>query len=94
MDNNNKEADVALTQEQRDFIENLINENQTTIKAIIRATLGAVNRYLFEDCVGELYLLLCKKATFLQQHPAPNAWIFVATKLTTYDVMKSHKNDL
>lgn len=90
---NNKETDVALSTAQREFVEKLINENRTSVNAIVRNVLGAVNAYLFEDCISEIYLLLCKKISVLENHPNPKAWMYVAAKMMARTIITKSKND-
>lgn len=90
---NNKKDNVALSAAQREFVEKLITENRTAVKAIVRNALGAVNGYLLEDCISEIYLLLCEKITVLENHPSPKAWLYVAAKMTARTVVFKHKND-
>lgn len=89
----NKEPDVALSAAQREFVEKLIIENKASVYAIVRNVLGAVNGYLFEDCISEVYLLLCKKVSDLENHPSPKAWLYIAAKMTARGVISKHKND-
>lgn len=90
---NNKKSDVALSTAQREFVEKLINENQTSVNAIVRNVLGTVNGYMLEDCISEIYLLLCKKISLLEKHPNPKAWLYVAAKMMARTVIFKNKND-
>lgn len=90
----NTDSKIALTKEESYFIEKLIKDNQKHIKNVIINTLGPENRYLAEDTINELYLLMCKKTDILKTHPCPKAWILVASKHTAQGMISKHKKDL
>lgn len=89
---NRPKPTLILTNAQRAFIENLLIENESIIKHTIRKTLGVLYGYLFEECVGELQLLMCEKISVLEAHPNPEAWVIVSAKLTAFTVINKNKN--
>ena len=87
----NPKLPLVLTAKQRTFIEELLVENETAIKYIIRKTLGNVYGYLNDECIGELCLLMCKKISVLESHPNPAAWVMASAKLTAFSVINKNK---
>jgi len=83
---------LILTQEQRAFIESLLIENEAVIKYTIKKALGEQYGYLFEDCVGNLCLLMCEKIAVLEAHPNPAAWVIVSAKFTAFTEINNNKN--
>lgn len=89
----NKKTHVALTETQRSYIENLIQNHKTLVYYTIRSVLRKGYGYLAEECVSELYLLMCQKVQVLETHPNPKAWMIVAAKLTAFSVIKKYRHD-
>lgn len=85
---NSQKLPAPLTQKQRELIEKLATEYEPLIKHIIRLTLGVTFEYLTDECVAELCLLMCLKASVLEKHQNPKAWVAVAAKLTACTVKK------
>lgn len=72
--------DNILSNSDRLFVSNLIENNAEYIKRIIHNTLGNVYKYLFDDAISEMHLLMCRKIEELKVHPSPKAWILVSAK--------------
>lgn len=70
---------IVLTKEESDFIDDLIKTHYVMIEKLInRFACGDLQ--IAEEAVSELYLLMCKKAKVLNEHPSPKAWIIRASK--------------
>lgn len=88
------ESRIVLTQEDACFIEKLIEENMHDIKNVIYNTLGQQYRYLAEDTVNELYLLVCQKVDILKAHDCPKAWLLVASKRVSKGMINKQKREM
>lgn len=80
-----------LTEEEAVFVENLILENSKTIKNIIYNVLGENFKYLAEDAITEVYLLVCQKIDVLKKHSSPKAWVFVAARYVAQATVRNNK---
>lgn len=87
----NPKPSFILTNDQREFIENLLTKNESAIKHMIRKTLGDKHGHLIEECISELCLLMCEKISVLEAHPNPAAWVIVSAKLTAFTVINNNK---
>lgn len=92
MKNTNK-RNVVLTERQSMFVIELLESYGNLAKIIAQSTLGNYYSYLLEDCIAELYLLICEKIAIIEKHPNPKAWIIVAAKTTALKLIKKHKKD-
>ncbi len=88
------ESRIVLTQEDACFIEKLIKENLSSIKNTIYNTLGQQYKYLAEDTVNELYLLMCRKIEILKNHDCPKAWLIVASKRVSQGMINKQKREM
>ncbi len=84
---------IRLTKQDAKFIEDLIIQCESHIKNVVYGMLSADKRYLAEDIISELHLLMCKKVDTLKTHPSPKAWALVAARHVTQGaVAKNRKN--
>lgn len=88
-----KKDKFALSEEEGQFARNLINEYAKQIKATVYSTLGKENRYLAEDTISEVCLLICEKIDTLKDHTCPKAWILVAARHTAQNIKRKHRMD-
>jgi len=83
-----------LSPEQARFIEELIYNNYEAIYSIVFNALGASYSYLWDEAISELFVLLCEKIDVLQNHPAPQGWLFVSARYVAKGITHKHKRDL
>jgi len=86
--------DAVLTKSEAQFVADLIERYESNIKNVIYSMLGKDNRYLAEDALSEVYLLMCKKIKPLKDHPCPKAWILVATKYVVQGILTKNRKDI
>lgn len=82
---------AKLSQADRDFIKQLVLKNRVTIAHTVRVVLGELYGSLYEDCIGETYLLACQKVKHIREHENPDGFIIVAAKLTALGLMRKVK---
>ena len=92
--NKKKVKDRPLTTEESIFIEQLLTDNKQYIKNIIYSELGDTYKYLAEDAIHDMYLLMCQKIDVLKAHNCPKAWILIASKRVAQGVMYKNRKDL
>ncbi len=92
--NKKRESKIVLTQEDACFIEKLIEENLRHMKNVIYNTLGQEYKYLAEDTINELYLLMCQKINILKAHTCPKAWLLVASKRVSQGMINKQKREM
>lgn len=84
---------IPLSKSDAEFIADLIYKNENYIKNIVYNTLRYENRYLADDTISELHLLMCRKIEVLKVHTCPKAWIMVAAKRTAQGMIAKHQKD-
>lgn len=92
--NNKKAKERPLTTEDSFFIERLLDDNKQYIKNVIYSELGGTYRYLAEDAIHDMYLLMCQKIDVLKAHECPKAWILVASRRVAQGIMRKNRKDL
>ncbi len=91
--NKEQKEKIVLTKAEAQFAEKLLKDNAQQIRAVVCSTLGEENRYLAEDTVNEVCLLICQKIHTLEAHTCPKAWIIVAARNTAQNIKRKHKYD-
>ena len=86
--------DVILTKSDAQFIADLIERYESNIKNVIYGMLGSNKRYLAEDAISEVYLLMCKKIEVLKAHTCPKAWILVASKHVAQGILTKDRKEI
>lgn len=89
--NNAEKREYVLTTEECEYIERLIIKNKTIVRTVIRTALGEEFEQLGEDCISELYLLMCEKIDTLKAHDYPDGWVVVAAKKVASNILRKHK---
>lgn len=89
-----EKRNYVLTSEECNYIEKLIIKNQSIVRAVIRTTLGERFELLCDDCISELYLLMCERINKLKNHENPDGWIVVAAKNIAINAMRKHNTQL
>jgi len=82
-----------LSREDAKYIESLLSENQKAINTTIYNTLGKDYYSLAEDALGELCLLACEKIETLKTHVCPKAWLIIAAKLVSFDLIREKNRE-
>ena len=88
--NNADKHSYVLTSEECDFIEQLIIRNQAVLRSVIRLALGESFHLMGEDCLSELFLLMCEKIHILKNHENPDGWAIVAAKNIAQNAIRKH----
>lgn len=89
--NTKQKVNRPLTADESVFVEKLIEDNKKAIKNIIYNVLGEDYKYLAEDTIYDVYLLICQKIDVLKNHSNPKAWIFVAARYVARGAVKKSK---
>lgn len=89
--NNAEKREYVLTSEECDYIEKLIAKNEAVVRNTIRMALGEEFERLGEDCISELYLLMCEKIDTLKEHRYPDGWIVIAAKKIAYGILRKDR---
>ncbi len=84
----------VLTTEECDYIEKLLIKNQSIVRAVIRSALGEKFELFGDDCLSELYLLMCEKIDTLKNHENPDGWMIVAAKNVAFTAIRKHNMQL
>ena len=84
---------ISLTEEEALFAQKILEDNSQQIKAAVYSTLGTENRYLAEDAINEVFLLICEKIDTLMAYTCPKAWIIAAARNTAQNIKRKHKYD-
>ena len=92
--NNAEKRSYVLTLEECDYIEKLIINNESILRSVIRSALGERFDQLGEECMSDLYLLLCEKIDKLKNHENPDGWVVVAAKNIAQNAMRKHNTCL
>ncbi len=92
--NNKQKAIKAMSREEREYAEYLITEYSSLLSNVISNKLGNVYLYLAEECIGELYKLICEKIEIINNHENPKAWLIIAAKNISLETIRKHSNDL
>ncbi len=82
-----------LSSEESKFLKDLIEENESCLKIIVKNNLGTKFEYLLEDSISELYLLACSKIKTLKSHPYPMKWLAVSAKLIAKANIRKHSKE-
>ena len=92
--NNADKHNYVLTSEECDYIEKLIIKNESILRSVIRSALGERFDQLGEECMSDLYLLMCEKINKLKNHENPDGWIVVAAKNIALNAIRKHNTQL
>ncbi len=92
--NNAEKRDYVLTSEECDYIEKLITRNQSILRSVIRSALGERFDQLGDECISDLYLLICEKIDILKNHKNPDGWIVVAATNIARNAIRKYNTQL
>lgn len=80
---------IKLSKEEARFVEELITQNDTLLRNILRISLRKWYTLLADECLGEIYLLTCQKAAMLMKHANPTGWLVLVAKYKSIDLMRN-----
>ncbi len=86
--NNKNDKKHKLTPEESVFLRDLLVENKNNIKNAVRSVLKTNFKYLVEDCISEVTLLVLQNPKTLMEHKNPNGWIVVASKRVASNLIR------
>ncbi len=92
--NNAEKRSYVLTSEECDYIEKLIIKNESILRSVIRLALGEKFDQIGEECMSDVYLLLCEKIDILKKHENPEGWMVVAAKNIAQNAIRKHNTQL
>ena len=78
--NSAEKCERVLDSKDCEFIENLLIKNQTILRSVIRSALGEKYDQIGDECISDLYLLMCIKINELRSHESPDGWLVVAAR--------------
>lgn len=90
----NEKEHFRLTADEAEYIKDLIIRNEYIIRAEVRSILREKFSQIGEDCIGEIYLLACKKIEVLKKHENPDAWITLVSKKVAQNMARKHNTIL
>ncbi len=88
-----KENKSKLNCEESAFIEELVLRNDTLIRNVLMGVLAENFRHLTDECIAETYLLACRRADVLKDHPNPDGWVVKTAKTKALELLNKHKNE-
>ena len=92
--NNANERNYVLTSEECDYIEKLIIKNESIVRSVIRSALGEKFDQIGDECMSDLYLLMCEKIDKLKNHENPDGWMVVSAKYVALNAKRKHNTQL
>ena len=87
---NVEKRNYVLIPEECNFIETLILKNESIVRSVLKSALCEKFDQLGEECIGDLYLLMCEKIDKLKQHENPDAWMIVAVKNIAFNAIRKY----
>lgn len=91
---NAEERKFILTSEECDYIEKLIIKNESVVRSVIRSALGEKFDQIGDECMSDLYLLMCEKIDKLKKHENPDGWLIVSAKNIALNAKRKHNTQL
>ena len=91
---NTEKRKYILSTEDCEFIEKLILKNASVVRAVIYSVLGESFEQIGEECISDLYLLMCEKIDKLKNHENPDGWVVVAAKNIAQNAIRKHNTCL
>lgn len=92
--NNAEKRSYVLTLEECDYIEKLIINNESILRSVIRSALVERFDQIGDECMSDLYLLMCEKIDILKNHENPDGWVVVAAKNIALNAIRKHNTQL
>lgn len=89
-----EKRDYVLTAEECDYIEKLILKNESIVRAVIRSALVEKFDQIGDECMSDLYLLMCEKIDLLKNHKNPDGWLIVAARNIALNTLRKHNAHL
>lgn len=88
MQTDGKNKKIVITAEDELFINDLITNNVYIIKSQMRRVFGRHYDRFAEDCISEIYLLLCEKVAAVKNHENPVGWLSMTSKYVARNLMR------
>lgn len=87
---NAEKRNYVLTPEECDYIEKLILNNETIVRAVIRSVLGEKFDQIGGESISDLYLLMCEKIDLLKRHENPEGWMVVSARYVALNALRRY----
>lgn len=84
-----KKQTKRMTQEERAAVEKIVEEQQHLIRHTVQKVLGTERPDLIDDCVQEVFLMICERIDVLLRHENPTGWIVTTSKNIAHNAFRS-----
>lgn len=82
----------TLSSEESEFLQQLLEKEQSAILRIIKNSLGASYYDLKDDCLSNVFLLAVHKIKIVMKCKYPDRWLARSTRLAVMNAIRSRNN--